>query len=171
MKREVIVLTCILEGKSSRPCSKRPCRNPERDELGNEMLKTGKFGSIVRHEMASKLMLFGERIPPHLYSDRTLRDAKSEALQKKHVDKDVNKALCILKESTMANSIHYIGMNPFYVYYSTVQQLHFYQSYCKENAGTIVIDATGSIVKKITRPDGSLSGNLHTLLLSSMYLM
>lgn len=47
--------------------------------------------------------------------------------------------------------------------YSSVQQLHIYMAYCRANGidAKIEIDATGKVVSKIIRPDGSISGHVH----------
>lgn len=160
LQREVIVVTCTIK-ESPGQCSKRPCRNPERGDIGKRMLETYQTGSIIRKEFANELMLYGDHIPPHLYDDRTFRDAKFETLKSKHLHQDVTTALCMLKSNAMANSIHNIGAYPFFLHYSTVQQLHLYCEYSKaDDFVTIAIDATGKVIEKVTRPDGTLSGSL-----------
>lgn len=107
-------------------------------------------------------MASGDSIPPHIYNAHSLRNAKYEYSQGLHVDKDPITALCLLKSSSMKNCIHSISLYPFHVYYCSVQQLQIFQAYCRanQNDAKINIDATGSLVRKIVRPDGSISGHI-----------
>jgi len=45
-----------------------------------------------------------------------------------------------------------IGCDPFFVHYHSNEQIHLYRSYCKNKTRpTLVIDATGSIIKKFKK--------------------
>lgn len=93
---------------------------------------------------------------------RALKNAKYEYVLGTHVHKDPLPALCTLKSHTLKNAIHAIGAHPFHIWYSSVQQLHIYMAYCRANEidAKIDTDATGKVVCKIIRPDGSISGNI-----------
>lgn len=65
-------------------------------------------------------------------------------------NKDVLTSLTIMKrEEEYKNTIHEIGYYPFYVNYFCPEQIHMYRGYCSSTKyPKLVIDATGSIVKK-----------------------
>lgn len=116
----------------------------------------------MQKEMANNLVQFGEVIPPHVYNTQTFRDAKYKYVLDTQVHKVPLTALCVLKSNALKNAIHSIGAHPFYVWYSSVQQLHIYLAYCRSNSDDVkvAVDATGTLVAKITRPDGSISGHI-----------
>ncbi len=70
-------------------------------------------------------------------------------------DKDVLISLAIMKrEEEYKNTIHEIGYYPFYVNYFCPEQIHMYRGYCsKTKTPKLVIDATGSVVKKFYNLD------------------
>jgi len=84
-----------------------------------------------------------------------LRVAKHEITQKNYIDKDPLKALHLMKLGSLENIIHTIGLNPFFVHYWTNHQLHVYRTYTLDETSCVYIDATGSIIRKIKRPDKS----------------
>lgn len=162
INREVVIVTCTVQHTPGGQCSKRPCRYPERGEIGKRMYETGVHGSVLQKQYASDNVIFGEDVPAYVYDAQTFRDAKHKFVSDTHVHKLPLTALCILKSNALKNELHSIGAYPFYVWYSSVQQLHIYQAYCRTNAQNVkvAIDATGTIVSKIMRPDGSISGHV-----------
>lgn len=125
------------------------------------MFETGKCASVIQKEMANELMDMGDSLHPNLYPSNVLRNAKSEYVQSMHLHKDVLTVLSMLKSKSLKNAIHMIGAHPVFVWYSSVNEKHIYQAYCKEEENPkIVIDATGSIVQKVTRLDGSISNRI-----------
>lgn len=126
------------------------------------MMETGKSATVVQKDLANALMLCGDVIPPHLYDQRILRGAKSDFVREIHLHQLPMTALCMLKSDELKNAIHSIGADPFFVLYSSVQQLHVCMAYCRENGkdAQVAIDATGKLVQKIVRPDGTISGHI-----------
>lgn len=55
-------------------------------------------------------------------------------------------------EDNFKDVIRDIGCDPFYVYYHSNEQIHLYRSYCQNKTKpTLVIDATGSVIKKFKK--------------------
>lgn len=125
------------------------------------MHETGIHASVLQKETANDVADFGDKIPAHVYNVQTYRDAKQQFVNDTHVHTVPLTALCVLKSNDLKNSIHAIGAHPFYVWYSSVQQMHIYAEYCRsKNDVKVALDATGTIVKKVVRPDGSTSGHV-----------
>lgn len=126
------------------------------------MTETGKSATVVQKDLANALMHCGDVIPPHLYDQRILRDVKSDYVRELHLHQMAMTALVMMKSGEFKNSIHSIGADPFFIFYSSVQQLHVYMAYCRVNGIDVQVslDATGGIVQKIARPDGTISGHV-----------
>jgi len=92
----------------------------------------------------------GHKEPPIIPTGNCLKTFKSKKLANLRRDKDVVTSLAIMKkEDEYKNTIHEIGYYPFYVNYYCSKQVHMYRGYCSStNNPKLVIDATGSIVKK-----------------------
>lgn len=103
-------------------------------------------------------MAEGDSEPPHLYSTAALQAAKTEVTKANYVHADALQALSILKSSSMNNVIHNIGLDPIFVHYWTNHQLNIYRRY--KSDACVFVDATGSIVSKLRKVDGSLSKHL-----------
>lgn len=86
--------------------------------------------------------------------------AKRDYLASKFHDPDPLKALSLMKHKGFNHAIHGIGADPFYVYYWLNYQNHIYRSYAKQESATIFIDATGSIVKRVTKLGGTKSAHV-----------
>lgn len=154
-----MLLKCkILKGTEGRKCGKRYLREPLRTIVGKELCN--KPIEVYRAEKANELMVLGDPEPPHLYKSTTLHVAKNEYKNSQFFNADPIKALCIMKYSAYVNCIHNIGIDPFFIHYWTNHQLQVYRKYCLTNISTIYIDATGSIVKKLTRLDETLSKHI-----------
>lgn len=139
-------------------CGKRYLRNPTRAIVGKELQQ--KAVHVYRAEKADMLMEEGNPEPPHLYSSAVLHAAKAETIKANYIHSDPLKALVIFKSSSMRNVIHNIGLDPFFIHYWSNHQLNIYRNYCVKNNACIFIDATGSIVKKLCKADGSISKHM-----------
>jgi len=53
-----------------------------------------------------------------------------------------------------------MGLDRFFVHYWTASQVRVYQEYCKLGESKISIDATGSLVQKLRRPNNQRSGHV-----------
>lgn len=87
---------------------------------------TGVHASVLQKEYATEASIFGEDVPAYVYDAQTLGDAKKKFLRDIYVHKVPLTALCMLKSNVFKNEIHSIGAYPFYVWYSSVQQMHIY---------------------------------------------
>lgn len=145
---------------------KRTLNGDERRRIGSSL--KGRSCTTFRHEIARKRMKENALKPPNLYSSDVLRQVKKE-----YVDKELNinplDSRDILKAiETMFftpptyNVIKAIGSVPFHVFYSSEQQLTAYKEYSRisKNASQICVDATGSVVKKLNRPNNFKSGHI-----------
>lgn len=104
--------------------------------------------------MAEKLIQEDDdKEPPHLYNTNVLRVAKYDVTQKNYVHRNPLKALYLMQLGSLKNTIHNIGLNPFFVHYWSNHQLHVYRTYVSDETSCVYIDATGSIVKKIIKPN------------------
>lgn len=115
--------------------------------------------SVFRRHEANKLMKLGDPEPPHLYSTNVLRKAKQE-LRDANIGcvkaDDPLRSLQIMKHTPpYAGAIHDIAIDKVNVQYWSPSQMYAYKKYCSEKGSTLCIDATGSLVKKISRPNGS----------------
>lgn len=133
-------------------------RGPVRQKIAKELCH--KPIDVFRAERANKLMTFEDVEPPHLYKASVLHTAKSEFVKSQYFDSDPIKAICIMKRSIYPNCIHNVGNDPFFIHYWTNYQLQLYRKYYSANISTLYIDATGSIVRKLIRADGTQSGHI-----------
>ncbi|CAH1163403.1 unnamed protein product [Phaedon cochleariae] len=139
-------------------CGKRYLREPLRTKMV-EKLKI-KSTVVFRSEEANKLMEEGDVEPPHLYRAEVLSTAKNQIISKTYLSKNPITALHFLKVGSLQGSIHNIGLDPFFVHFWSIHQQHIYRSCMKNDHCAISIDATGSIIKKNKKPDGSQSNNI-----------
>lgn len=65
-----------------------------------------------------------------------------------------------MKLDPYKNIIHDIGLDPFFVHYWSNYQLDMYRTYTLDETACVYIDATGSIIRKIKRPDKSKIENI-----------
>jgi len=149
----------FIEGEKEGRCGKRYLRQPIRQAVVKEL--EGKSVMKYRVEMAEKLMQNNDNIePPHLFNANVLRVAKHNIKEKSYFDKNPIKALEIMQLGPLKNIIHNIGLNPFFVHYWSNYQLDVYRTYSLDETACIYIDATGSIVKKIKKPDKSKTAHI-----------
>lgn len=137
---------------------KRQVRGERRLRIGKEL--QGKSTYVWRREEANRLMDFEDVIPANIPSEEVVRKAKQET-RDKHLGlfkvKSALASLWNLKYGLeFAGCIHEISLDKFFLMYWTPTQLYIYNKFLKEDdVGSISIDATGSLVKQIPKPDGS----------------
>lgn len=141
-------------------CGKRYLTKGERYRLAQDLCERKIAPTVYRSEVADKIMRFGDPEPPHLYTADVLRTAKKEYLASKYKHKDPLIAVSIMRATNLRAEIHNYGVDPFFVHYWTNTQMHVYQKYAKSRPSCVCIDATGSIVRKIKRVDGTMSSNI-----------
>lgn len=137
---------------------KRQLRKLERSGVVKDLRATSACG--WRREKANEIMTFGDVEPAHLYSETVLRKAKQlDADNKLGLGKvsDLSSILELKYKQEFSSTIREIGIDKFFVIYFTPEQLFLYQQFHKQNkkAGILSIDATGSLIKKIKKPDES----------------
>lgn len=69
--------------------------------------------------------------------------------------------MCLKYEEKYCSSIHKIGLDPFYTLYWTPSQTIIFNDYIrKQKLSKLYIDATGTLCKKIERPNNNISGHI-----------
>ena len=140
--------------------SKRKLSGHMRAKVSQELCEGRKQPHIWRAAEALKTMDVGDPEPSHLPNLATLRKAKQERNNKELRDSDPIISLQLLKHSVPYNgSIQDIGLDKFFCHYWTPSQLQLYKSQSKKRGSIVSFDATGTVVKKLKRPNGT-SGHL-----------
>lgn len=160
-----VVFECTVAGFSTEivHSKKRQLKGFLREKIATTLLDGNKTAAVWRNEEATKLMTFGDTIPPILYDTSVLRKAKQAELDKRlQLDNtDPLHNLHMAKCTRFMRTIHNIGLNPFYCMYWSVEQQLMYKKAHKEDPNCfLTIDATGSIAKKLRLPNGEKSPHL-----------
>jgi len=138
---------------------KRQLRNIERSRVVKDLHATSAYG--WRRERAKEIMTFGDIEPAHLYSESVLRKAKQLDDDKKlglgNISDPIASVLQLKYKPEFSGIIHEIGLDKFFVIYFSPEQLFLYKKYNKQTkrTGMLSIDATGSLIKSIKKPDES----------------
>lgn len=138
---------------------KRQLRKPERSRVVKDLRAMSAYG--WRREKANEIMSFGDVEPAHLYNETVLRKAKQtdndEKLGVNQISDPIASILSLKYKPEFSGIIREIGLDKFFVIYFSPEQLLLYQQFHRQTqkAGILSIDATGSVVKKIKKPDGS----------------
>lgn len=131
--------------------SKRQCKGAEREEVCKLLVHD--LPSNWQREKVDKICNFGDKIPPHVYENHVLRQAKNEFKSKilGITEKCPISSLDILKQTSQNGSIHTICFNEFFVHYWSPFQIAVYKSANKLGHTKLAIDGTGSLVQQIKR--------------------
>lgn len=91
--------------------------------------------------------------PSILPSGNALRILKHRSLEAKKRHVDVLTALSLMREEEdFKDVIRGIGIYPFFIHYHCSEQLYIYRNYCRDvKYPKLIIDATGSVVKKFKK--------------------
>lgn len=143
---------------SGTTCGPSYLRGAARSKVCENIRKTGSVDQY-RSSVAKDNMKPGDKTPAFLQSSHVLHVAQSEERKKKFCDKNPLLALDYMKEITHINSIHDIGLNPFYINFWTSQQIHAYKLASKGSI-TVCLDATGLSLQKIPRASKSTKKSL-----------
>lgn len=115
-----------------------------------------------RRDKANEVMSFGDVEPAHLYNENVLRKAKQlekdRMLGLYNVTDPILSIAQLKYKSEFVGFIRDIGMDKFYVMYWSDEQIFLYKIFNKKrfnSTGTLSIDATESLIKRINRPDSS----------------
>ncbi|EFN68063.1 120.7 kDa protein in NOF-FB transposable element, partial [Camponotus floridanus] len=113
-----------------------------------------------RRERANEIMEFGDVEPAHLYSESVLRKAKQlnkdEKLGLGKISDPIASVLQLKYKPEFSSAIREIGLDKFFIIYFSPEQLFLYKQFIRhEKIGMLSIDATGSLIKSIKKPDES----------------
>jgi len=142
---------------------KRHLKGSLRRKIASHLVDAKKQATIWRVEEANRIMEFGDKNPPILYSPRVLRKAKQGEIDNRlgiNNNHDAIQNLQIFKYTKVPGSIHAIGLDPFYVMYWSKEQMAMYKSINRNRNAYFTMDATGSIAKALILPDGTKSPHL-----------
>lgn len=150
-------------------CGKIYLREPVLSEIGQKLCETNKTAEVHRAAEADRLMSPGDPEPPHLHKAEAYRHAKKKYQESLTLHKNTITSILLAQLSTLRYTIHNIGLSPFNVHYWSPLQSNVYRQYCLSEPASVAIDATGSIVRKLVRPDGSKSKHifLYTVVINS----
>ncbi|XP_017462589.1 PREDICTED: uncharacterized protein LOC108355971 [Rhagoletis zephyria] len=148
---------------------RRPTRHLKRLKIGEAAFNEG-AGNYRKREAASYASTC-TRLPAHLPKLSVIRQCKSDYLQQKYGVKPEDNQDVVLTIERMRHDpeypkfIHDVQREPFFVAYSTPEQLHCYKRFnklCRDSCN-ISIDGTGSIVQSIVNPiSGVRMGHIPT---------
>ncbi|KAL6417180.1 hypothetical protein ACFW04_011372 [Cataglyphis niger] len=130
---------------------KRQLKGSLRQKIASHLLDSKKQATIWRTEEANRIMDFGDKIPPILYSPCVLRKAKQNELDNRLGinNYDAIRNLQVFKYTKRPGSIHGIGLDPFYIMYWSKEQMTMYKLINRSRSAYFTMDATGSIAKRI----------------------
>lgn len=155
-----MVLRCVMENTDESlhtGFSKRPLSGRLHEEVKKELCEGRLQPHVWRASQAEKLMDFGDPEPSHLPNLATIRKAKQEQHESEMAHKNPILSLQAIKCSCPhSGSIGDIGLHKFFCHYWSPTQMMMYQT---EKHPIVAFDATGSVVKKLVRPNG-LSGHI-----------
>jgi len=139
---------------------KRQLRGTHRASVVKELCASSVYA--WRREKANEIMTFGDVEPAHLYNENVLRKAKQlekdRILGLSNVSDPIVSIADLNYKLEFAGCIRDIGMDKFFVMYWSNEQIFLYKKFIKQQAITndiLSIDATGSLIKRIKRPDDS----------------
>nr|XP_049584403.1 tRNA (guanine-N(7)-)-methyltransferase non-catalytic subunit wdr4 isoform X1 [Syngnathus scovelli] len=157
-----IILNCFIKNSDDSlhtGSSKRFLSGQLRVQVAKELCEGRMEPHVWRTSQANKLMDFGDSEPSHLPNLATLCKAKQEKNDLALGDKSPIVSLQMLKYSAPhSDSLKDIGLDKFFCHYWSQTQMHVYKT-LKKSHPILCVDATGSIVKKLMRPNG-MSGHI-----------
>lgn len=150
---------------------KRSVKNSNREKIA-EMLILNK-ASYVHAELSNEILKPSDSVPAHLPNVGTLRKINQREKEKKYIDPDPVYAICKLKnDAAYHKCIADIGLDPFYCFFSTPEQVEWLRLSTRYGRCVISIDSTGSafnfiffIVHKCKPNSISIHYNLYKILL------
>lgn len=157
-----VELSCIFKKHNKiHHTKKRQIRGSKRKELADELIEKKIASSRLRKKLAGETDILFATESPCIPKSGTLRQIKYEEVSQKRVAKDPVSALVILAQMNPFNrAIHEIAELKFFVHYWTPEQVRVYNAlWQKLKYVKVSGDATGSVVQKLKRIEGS-SGNI-----------
>lgn len=142
---------------------KRQLKGSLREKITGELIDGAKSNSAWRIAEANRLMQVSDNISPILFDSDVLRKAKQQESEKRLEisGTDPIENLYMAKYTTLQNTIHVISKDPFFcIYWTPEQQAMYAAAEIYDRDSLFIIDATGSIAKKIKLPDGRQSRHL-----------
>jgi hypothetical protein len=121
--------------------------------VSEELWRGKQLPHVWKAAKAKELMSMGDPEPSHLPSLSTLRKAKSDRGSKELQHTDPVLSLQLLKYSaSLSGSIFDIGLDKFFCHYWTPSQMEVYKSLSKLHGSCVSFDATGGVVRRLSRP-------------------
>ncbi|KAB0805433.1 hypothetical protein PPYR_02403 [Photinus pyralis] len=160
MTGDNVIINCHRTVGTDGKCGKRYLRNPLRHQIGLEIFEGHTTAMKYRIDQAANLMEPGDEEPPHVYKAQALHDAVKSYTNSQILNKNPIYSLAKAKRTIYKNTIHTVGLDPFFAIYWSKYQLEVYKQYALRHNSSIAIDATGSIIKKLIHSDKSKSKHI-----------
>lgn len=128
--------------RDAKHIEKRAMKNSNKEKIA-QMLKMNK-PSFVHAELANELLQSTDYCPAHLPNSGTLRKIKQRENEKNYRDIDPVRSLCMMKSDSMFHkSIADIGLDPFYCFFSTPEQIEWLRLVTRYKRCEISFDSSG----------------------------
>ncbi|KAJ1518804.1 hypothetical protein ONE63_011579 [Megalurothrips usitatus] len=141
--------------------TRRQLRGQERRDVG-QTVKSMSCSEYRRQEGTGKTQ--GAVVAPTLYSEDVLRKAKQETKRKElglpKAESEVATIVNMKYAHPFLGSIHIVGFDPILVWYCTPTQMQLHNIIVQKGYSRMSMDATGSLVERLKRPDEHLCGHV-----------
>lgn len=121
-------------------------------EVAKNIFSQKKTATSIRRNMLKTSTKMFQQPTGRIPSANAIRCGKYRQRKMERISSDPFDSLKYMQASNLyMNCIYRLGWNPFFVYYSTPEQMKLYQEYKKRNKITkISCDATGGVVHKLS---------------------
>ncbi|CAG9763440.1 unnamed protein product [Ceutorhynchus assimilis] len=157
----LVVIHCQYSGNfdDCKSVIKRQLRGAYRREIGKVLLSNRLPASTYRKRQVDNIMILGEAEPNVIPKSNILRNLKYEERKRNRLSEDPIESVYALKyQHPYNNYIKDIGLDRLFVHYWSTPQIHVYNNYVQTTTHSkISIDATGEVVRRITKPSGEKS--------------
>ncbi|KAJ8673837.1 hypothetical protein QAD02_005099 [Eretmocerus hayati] len=134
----------VRKGKCGKPFLRDPIRSAIAENL--QTMSADAFRASLSKELIKRP---GDPEPPMIPKSGVLHRAKSDYKAGKFLHKDPLKALKFMKDNKYSEDIHFIGLSPAAVQYSTPLQNNFCKKIAKAEPIHLAIDSGGGLVEDI----------------------
>ncbi|CAI6352945.1 unnamed protein product [Macrosiphum euphorbiae] len=150
-----VLMHCTFRGnfqEAHKTTKKRRMIGPAMEKAISSICVDGLSSETYREREAVRLIKTGAPDPSLIPSGNSLRILKSQVTAGSRRHEDTLTSLALMKqEDDFKNIIHDIGCDPFYLHYHCADQIKIYRNYRKGSRPRLIIDATGSVVKKFLK--------------------
>lgn len=148
---EEVTFTCVIKGFNEAPHKESNKKVKVTGSMARNLATSTKPAIVLQRQLSAKSGEMFQQPKGRVPSSNAIRLLQSRNRAKERLSSDTFKSLLYLQASKKyVNTIHMIGLSPFFVIFGSNNQLRLYKMYEKKNPLTkISCDATGSLVRKI----------------------